>query len=166
MTVFIVLKFPIEEGAERMLPVLQKLQRQRLIQVEDGMILTWPQGCRKPRIRQINHLTGRSVLSVAFWGLLVGLLFAALFFGVTTGTAIDTLAGHFARYGLDERFINGVRNQITEGTSALFLMTTGAVMDKVVTSIKGMPFEIISTSLTSEQEALLREAFGEENRVW
>ncbi|HLI07017.1 MAG TPA: DUF1254 domain-containing protein [Ktedonobacteraceae bacterium] len=165
MTTFSILEFPRTEGAVYMLRTLQKLQEQHIIQIEDGAILIWPLGSRKPRIKQLRHLSGVDTLSGAFWGLLVGLLFAVPFFGMATGTVIGTLAGHFARYGLDEHFINGVRNQITEGTSALFLMTTGAVMDKVVTSIKGMPFEIISTSLTLEQEALLREAFGESSRA-
>jgi uncharacterized membrane protein len=85
---------------------------------------------------------------------------------VTTGTVIGALAGHFARYGIDEDFIKGVRNQLTEDTSALFLLTSDAVLDKVVASIKSTPFELMSTSLSYEQEAQLREVFGQESLVY
>jgi len=54
-----------------------------------------------------------------------------------------------------------VRDNVTEGTSALFLLTSGAVMDRVVSAVKGMQFEIISTNLSKEQEAELRDAFAE-----
>jgi uncharacterized membrane protein len=77
------------------------------------------------------------------------------------GAAIGALSGHFARYGIDEDFIKQVRDNVTEGTSALFLLTSGAVMDRVVSAVKGMQFEIISTNLSKEQEAELREAFAE-----
>ena len=51
---------------------------------------------------------------------------------------------------------------MTEGTSALFLLTSGAVEDKVVAALKGQQFEIISTNLPKEKEDALREAFGAE----
>jgi uncharacterized membrane protein len=74
---------------------------------------------------------------------------------------MGALGGHFARFGIDEGFINQVRSTITPGTSALFLITSGAVMDRIVPSVKDMQFEIISTNLSTEQEAELREAFAE-----
>jgi uncharacterized membrane protein len=49
---------------------------------------------------------------------------------------------------------------VTEGTSALFLMTSGAVMDRVADALKNEKFEIITTSLSNEQEQKLREAFA------
>jgi uncharacterized membrane protein len=55
-----------------------------------------------------------------------------------------------------------VRDQVTPGTSALFLMTSGAVTDRVVDAFKGTEFEIISTNLSKEQKAQLRAAFAEE----
>ena len=141
---------------------LQKLQEQRQIHIEDGAIVTWPLGARHPRIKQLSDLAGIGALGGGFWGMLFGLLFSVPFFGVTTGTVIGALASHFARYGIDEDFFKGVRNQIMEGTSALFLLTNGATLDKVVSTIKkGMQFDLISTNLSEAQEEQLREAFGE-----
>ena len=54
-----------------------------------------------------------------------------------------------------------MRDKVTVGTSALFLLTSGAVLDKIVEAVKGQQFEIIQTNLSKEQEDQLREAFAE-----
>ena len=98
----------------------------------------------------------------AFWGMLFGLLFFIPFLGLAIGAAMGALMGHFAHYGIDEGFIDQVRSKITPGTSALFLLTSGAVVDKVADAVKGQQFEIIQTNLSKEQEDQLRADFGEE----
>ena len=64
--------------------------------------------------------------------------------------------------GIDEDFIKSVRSKVTEGTSALFLMTSDAVEDRVVEAMKQSKFEIIATNLSKEEEDKLRTAFAEE----
>jgi len=93
--------------------------------------------------------------------MLFGLIFFVPFFGLAIGAAMGALAGKFSDYGIDDAFIKSVQAQVTEGTSALFLMTSGAVLDKVTDAMKGMQFEIIATNLSQEQEKQLREAFAQ-----
>ncbi len=50
---------------------------------------------------------------------------------------------------------------IEEGTSALYLITTDAVLDRVADAMKAMTFDVFATSLSKEQEQILREAFAE-----
>ena len=161
-TSLVVLKFPVAEGAQMMLGRLEALQKQQLITVVDGAIVSWPAGAKKPKTEQLRNLTGVGALGGAFWGMLFGLLFFVPFFGLAVGAAMGALAGHFAHYGIDDDFINSVRSQITPGTSALFLLTSGAVIDKVAEGVKDINFQIIQTNLSKEQEAALKEAFGEE----
>ena len=61
-----------------------------------------------------------------------------------------------------ERQIKAAREKVTEGTSAVFLMTEDAVTDKVTEAIvsSGLEFELFYTNLSKEQEAELREDFG------
>ena len=158
----VVLKFPTAEGAQMMLGRLESLQKQQLITVNDGAIITWPAGASKPKTKQLTDMTGVGALGGAFWGMLFGLLFFVPFFGLAVGAAMGALAGHFAHYGIDDDFINSVRSKITPGTSALFLLTSGAVLDKVAEGVKDIQFEIIQTNLSKEQEAALKEAFGED----
>ena len=65
-------------------------------------------------------------------------------------------------YGIDEDFIKSIRSKVTEGTSALFLMTSDAVEDRVVEAMKKSKFEIIATNLSKEEEEKMRANFAEE----
>ena len=157
-------KFDTPDGAQQMLDLVQDLAKGQLITLEDAAIVTWPQGKKKPKTRQLESLTGAGALGGAFWGMLFGLIFFIPFFGMAVGAAIGALAGKFSDYGIDNDFIKSVGAKVTEGTSALFLMTSGAVMDKVTDAVKqkGWKFEVLSTNLSKEQEDQLRKDFGTE----
>jgi len=157
-----VLKFPTADGAQKMEGTLLELQKQHLIEVQDAAIVTWPQGKKKPQTRQLHCLTGQGAMMGAFWGMLFGLIFFIPFFGLAVGAAMGALSGKFADYGIDDIFIKQTREKVTEGTSALFLLTSGAVVDKIVGAFKGQTFEILSTNLPKAKEAELRAAFGAE----
>ena len=81
--------------------------------------------------------------------------------GLAIGAAAGALSGSLSDVGIDDDFIKDVRDQITPGTSALFVMTSGAVQDKVKAAFEGQEMELISTNLSNEQEQALRQAFGE-----
>jgi hypothetical protein len=53
--------------------------------------------------------------------------------------------------GINDNFIKQVFSEITPGTSALFVMTSAAVMDKVDDAWEGMDAKLLSTNLTKEQ---------------
>jgi uncharacterized membrane protein len=65
--------------------------------------------------------------------------------------------------GISDRFIRDVREKVVPGTSALFLLSSQAVIDKVAAEFEGTQAELISTNLSGEQEARLREAFAQED---
>ena len=59
-------------------------------------------------------------------------------------------------------FIKNTREKVTEGTLALFLMTSDAAQNKAAEELKGYDFELIASNLTQEQEEQLKAAFAEE----
>src|SRR6188472_2960285 len=148
-------KFNDTTGAERCVQVLQTLQQQELIKVFDAATVVWEEGKKKPKTRQLNNLTGAGALGGAFWGLLFGLLFFVPLLGMAVGAATGALTGSLSDVGIDDNFINSVRDQVTPGTSALFVMTSDAVQDA------GLHGELVRTNLSDEQEAKLRETFSE-----
>ena len=162
MATLSVLKFPTADGAQQMESTLLELQKQHLIEVQDAAIVTWPQGKKGPKTQQLHSLAGQGALKGAFWGILFGLIFFIPFFGLAVGAALGALSGKFADYGIDDNFIKQTRAKVTEGTSALFLLTSGAVEDIVVAALKGRTFEILSTNLPQEKEDALRAALGAE----
>lgn len=157
-----VLKFPDPEGAEKSLHILQDLAKQHVLDLEDAAIVSWPYGKKKPKTSQLASLTGAGALGGGFWGMLFGLIFFVPILGLAIGAAIGALMGSLAPVGIDKDFIDKVRSSITEGTSALFLLTSNVTLDRVVDAFKGIEFEFLRTNLSKEQEEKLREAFGQE----
>nr|WP_277355746.1 DUF1269 domain-containing protein [Cellulomonas hominis] len=139
------------------------LQKQELIQVHDAATVSWEPGKKKPKTRQANNLAAAGALGGTFWGLLFGLLFFVPLLGAAVGAAAGALGGSLADVGIDDDFIDSVRSKVTPGTSALFLMSSGAVGDRVVSSLKeqGIHGELIETNLSADEEARLRAAFEE-----
>jgi len=74
---------------------------------------------------------------------------------------MGAVAASMADVGISDEFIRSVREQVTPGTSALFVMSTGAVVDKVVDEFKETGASLLSTNLSTEQENKLREAFAD-----
>ena len=93
--------------------------------------------------------------------MLFGLLFFIPLLGMAIGAAMGALAGSLSDVGIDDDFIKRTREEITPGTSALFLMSSGAVQDKVRDAFRGQHAELVTTNLSDDQERALREVFAE-----
>lgn len=161
MATLTVLKFETALGAENALQVIEDLNKKQMINLHDAAIVTWPVGKNHPKTKHLADLTGVGALSGAFWGLLFGLIFTIPVLGLAAGAALGALSGSMTHIGINEDFIKSVREKVTEGTSALFLMTSDAVQDKVIEVMKQFKFEIIATNLSKEEEGKLRAAFTE-----
>ena len=102
---------------------------------------------------------GTRELSGAFWGLLFGLLFLLPLAGVAEGAAVLT------RLGLSDGFLARARDRIIAGTSALFLLTDGAALDRVREAFAGTHTDLLISRFDREQVAALRRAFDADNDV-
>jgi uncharacterized membrane protein len=162
MATLSVWKFNDVSGAQQAESKLLHLQTQELIQVQDAAVVSWPADAKKPKTSQLNNLAGAGVLGGTFWGLLFGLLFFVPLLGAAVGAASGALAGSLADVGIDDKFINGIRERVTPGTSALFVLTSGAVTDRVVEAFQGTQMELLETNLSHEEEEALRTVFAAE----
>jgi uncharacterized membrane protein len=165
MATLSVLKFNDPGGADRVLLALQGMQERQLITLEDAAIVSWPQDRKKPKTRELYGMAGAGAAFGAFWGFLFGVIFFVPLLGMAVGAGMGALGGSLADVGIDDDFIEQVREKVTPGTSALFALTSGATVDRVTEELRQFDFEIISTNLPAEQEQKLREAFGEETYV-
>jgi uncharacterized membrane protein len=93
--------------------------------------------------------------------MLFGLLFLVPLLGAAIGAAAGALAGKFSDVGISDDFVKRTRDEVTPGTSALFVLTTDAVLDRVKQAFSGRQAELLFTNLSAEQESKLREAFAE-----
>ncbi len=165
MATLSVMKFNKPEAAEQALNTLRRLQQQHLIQIVDAAVVEWPLDRTAPRTRQAIDTASAGALGGAFWGLLLGLIFFVPLLGFALGAAAGALGGALTDIGVNDNFIRQTREKVTKGTSALFLLSTGAVTDRVIPELKGFSPELITTNLSTEQEGRLRELFAEKQNV-
>jgi uncharacterized membrane protein len=161
MSEMIVFAFDDQNGAEAMRDELKTLQKQQLISLDDAaVVIRKPDG--KVKVKQATSLVGAGALGGSFWGLLIGLLFLAPWLGLAIGAATGAIAGKMTDIGIDDSFIEEVGETIEPGHSALFLLVRDATPDKVLDQLKKFNAKVIRTSLSNEDEAKLKAAFGAE----
>ena len=161
MTTLSVLEFNSPDGADQALRILQRLQQQQLIKLVDAAVVTWSQNSKGPKTKQMVSTARAGALGGAFWGVLIGLIFLMPLLGLAVGAAAGAAGGALRDYGIDDNFIKEVREKVKPGTSALFLMTANAVVERVVAELKSLNPELITSNLSDEQESRLRELFAE-----
>ena len=161
MATLTVVKFDDPYGAERVMGALQDMHGRQLITLEDAAVVSWPEGNKRPFMPKQG--VGQMALGGAFWGFLFGLIFFAPFLGAAIGAgAAASLSTSLEHEGIDEEFIKRVGEEVTEGTSALFALTSGAAdREEVVAELtRQYDFEIIWTDLPEDELQKLREVFG------
>jgi uncharacterized membrane protein len=163
MSTLTVWKFASWDGANQAIATLEALAKQDLIKIHDAASVSWQPEKRRPKTRQLRSLTGVGAIGGMFWGMLFGMIFLMTFAGAAIGAASGAIAGSLADVGIDDDFIKAVRDQVTPGTSALFLLTSDVVQDKVKATFEATGLrkpQLIQSNLSSEQEAALREMFA------
>jgi len=159
MSELIVFAFKDETGSAEMSAAIQDLQKQQLITLSDAATVIRKED-GKVKVKQANNLVGAGALGGAFWGMLIGLLFLAPWLGLAVGAVTGALAGKFTDYGIDDKFIKDVGETVEPGHSALFLLIADWTEDKVLDELKKYDPTVLRTSLSKEDEAKLRAAFG------
>jgi uncharacterized membrane protein len=162
MATLSVWKFDTANGADDAIATLEMLAKEELVKIHDAATVTWPVGKKKPKTHQLASLGGAGALGGAFWGLLFGLLFFVPFLGIAVGAAVGGASGAMTDVGIDDDFIRAIRDKVQPGTSALFVLTSDAVIDKVNDAFAGSHPELIHTNLSTEEEQRLRDAFADD----
>jgi uncharacterized membrane protein len=160
MATLTVWKFDDPGGAEQALRVLTEAQSQELIAIEDAAWVTWEPGKKKPKTHQTQSLKGAGAAWGGFWGFFFGLLFFVPILGLAVGAGLGALTGSLGDVGIDDKFMNEVRDKVVPGTSALFVLSHSAVVDRIAERFAGTNPELIMTNLSESDEAQLREAFA------
>ena len=153
-------RFDSVDGADSALGVVPMLQEQELITILDAALVSWPKGKNRPSTRQVVLPTGTQLLDGTFWGMLFGLIFFIPVLDTGRREEMERLTCALSDVGIDEDFIYQLRSKLTEGTSALFVLSRDSVMDKINDASKGKKPDLIAINLRRNDEMKLRDLFG------
>src|SRR5262245_22366895 len=110
MADLVVLGFPTMSAADEVIPQLDSLQREHLLQLADwARVVRHDDG--KVEVRQGHNLAAAGAAGGALWGMLFGLIFLTPLAGALIGAAVGSLSGALRDYGIDDRFIKDLSNQ-------------------------------------------------------
>ena len=154
MNQLIVVAFDHLEDARKAMKRLREIEAEGRISFEDTAIVErMPDGNAKVR----NEVSGTTETG-AVVGALVGgfVLLAVPILGAALGAVAGAAVGAALDKGVDPKFIEDVKDTLTPGRSALFLVVRGADADAARAALQGLKGDVIQTTLDSETEEELR----------
>lgn len=157
MSDLVVIEFGDEQAAFEMRAELAKMQREYLIEMKDIVVVT-KNDKGKIRLHQAVNLTAVGAVGGTFWGMLIGMIFFNPLLGAAVGAGAGAISGKLRDIGISNEFMKELAENLTEGTSALFILIRKATPDKVLDRLKqkGFKGKILQTSLTVDAEDELR----------
>ena len=161
MTAFTVWKFDTPEGADKAADQVQAAESEGFIKVLDHAVVSWPHGAKRPDTKQGGESRWRGGGWGAFWGVLLGAMFMVPVIGAAAGAAIGAVAKATGGVGIRKEDMEKIRSEVTEGTSALFLVTDEGNLDRVGERFHGSHMKLVDTNLTEEERKILLETFGD-----
>lgn len=157
MTDLVVIEYENMHKAEEVRLMLQKMQREYLVDMEDAVVAVKDEK-GKVKLNQIHNLTASGATSGGFWGILIGMIFLNPLIGMAAGAAGGAIGGALADVGISNDFMKQVASGFKNGTSALFVLVREVTPDKVLAELEGTGGKVLQTSLTHEQETRLQAA--------
>jgi uncharacterized membrane protein len=128
----------------------------------DAAEVSWPRGTRTPRVENLRTAATSGSVNDSFWGLFFGLVFFMPLIGAAVSGTTGSLAGTLSDVGIDDSFINKIRDRITPGSFALFTLTAEDDVKQIRAVLAPtQPSEVLFTNLTADQARALRSVFGQ-----
>lgn len=160
MRTLIVVSYPTEtQAAEERIKFL-KMQKEYLVDLEDAVVVTRKED-GKVKLHQMYNLTASGALSGGFWGTLIGLIFLNPLLGLAVGAGTGAVAGALSDVGINDDFMKQLGEKLQPGTSALFVLVTSSLTDKVLNELRGSGGQILQSSLSHDDEARLQAALSD-----
>ena len=111
----------------------------------------------------VDTATAGGAIGGGFLGLLLGLVFFPIG-GLLIGAAAGAYIGRSLHHNVDKKLIEDVTNDLTENTSALFVIGDGSPA-AVVGALEPFKGKVYQTTVDSETEAQLQAALDKENKA-
>jgi uncharacterized membrane protein len=143
--------------AEEVRLKLLKMQKEYLVDLEDAVVAV-KKDDGKVKLNQMYHLAASGAIGGGFWGMLIGLIFLNPILGAVVGAGAGATAGALSDVGINDDFMKQLAENLTPGTSMLFVLIRKMTADKVLEELRGTGGKVLRTSLSHEDEGKLQAA--------
>ena len=160
MATLSVLRFSTIGGAATALGSLRALTATGKFASRGLALVSWEPASRVPSLRPIRLPQTMVPMGGGFWSLLSIHLFQLPLAVATAGLPSGSSHCSLADLGIRDDFLRTVRDRVTPGTSALFVLTDDATVDPIIRLLQHLAFTVVSTSLSTRQVEALHFGFG------
>lgn len=158
MSSLVVVGFSSSEEAQQVRRELVDIQRERLIALEDAVVVDHDSE-GEVHLRQALNLTAAGALGGGFWGTLVGLLFLNPLLGAAVGAGLGAASGSLSDLGIDDGFMRELGETLPRGSAALCLLVRDATPDRLIERLRAHAphARLLRTNLSHTDEERLRQ---------
>ena len=126
-------RFSGTEGADEAVLKLKQLETAKLVEVQDVTVIRWPQYAAEPTVRE--HVTEE-------------------------GSKVSGLMHKLTHTGIDSSMIQAAKGDVTQGMSALVLLTPAAAVDAFAKAFEGQGVELVRSDLSVQEQDEVRAALN------
>ena len=155
MSDLIVIGYENPQTAQQAYEQVQRLQRDFIVDLR-GLAIVNVDADGKTHVDTPQRIIGKSAVSGALFGLLIGVLFFIPGMALLGG-AIGALMGVLNKSGIDARFRDRVEHLLEPGHSAVVIMASKVTEDKFAAAMQPFGGIILKTSLSESDEKNLAE---------
>jgi uncharacterized membrane protein len=161
MANLIVIVFDDPEEAPRVRKTIKSIEGSGHISLNDSAVVVKDE---KGKVHVKNQVD-RGVKIGAVGGGFFGLLLASVFFpvaGIVIGALGGAVIGKMAKLGVSQGFVKEVASSMENESSALFIIVRDSDPDVAVAALKPYKGKILQTTLSPEDEEILRDVLKKE----
>jgi uncharacterized membrane protein len=158
MSELVVITFASEEAGPEALKRVHDLRDAGSLDVQDSAVIMKDPDGKTHVANTVSSGTKSGALVGGMLGLLFGLFFLPLF-GIMAGAAAGIAFARGMSMHVDKGFVEDVTNELTPGTSALFVILAGNV-GALTTAVSPFKGKVFQTTLDPELEESLNQALA------
>ncbi len=163
MANLVVVMYDDQYRAKDVMKELKTLQENKQLAIDDAAYVTKDNEGHF-HVHQEHSLTKSGAVAGGVGGIVAGLLFTIPIAGLAVGAAAGAIAGKAQDYGIDDKVIKAINDDMRLNTSAIFLLVHDVNRDAVIPVFTKYGGKVVQTTVTPEDEAKLQALLDEANK--
>ncbi len=164
MANLIVVMYDDQFRAKEVMKELRTLKENKQLEIDDAAYVTKDNDGHF-KVHQEHSLTKSGAVAGGLGGVVAGLLFTVPIAGLAVGAAAGVIAGKAQDYGIDDKVIKAINDDMRLNTSAIFLLVREVNRDAVLPIFTKYGGKVVQSTVAAEDVAKLQTLLDEANNT-